>query len=270
MGHGYSRTWELLEILEPLFHCSNLHCILILEVLELFSYRFLDFPGIPSVFLNNSKIEDSYRWVLSSNDNICTFLKLWSLVRISHRSKNFGFNCWAMPIIITSTAIFATYRVKVEQIILQMKIVDRYFERKEWFSAAPVPAFWQRFCENRGRENLVLDSRSFKAYFKLHRLVFIWLDLKLTSLSTWWILEYILRVERKRALKRTTPKKFTRSPMKKEKFLSRNKSFCQHGRLTVHGYIIEMGQCYARCVRKGPIYQIRPQHLFRVAVQISG
>ena len=45
-------------------------------------------------------------------------------------------------------------------------------------------------------------------------------------------------MERKRDLKRTTSKKFTKGPMKKEKFLSRNESFCQHGRLTFHGYII--------------------------------
>ena len=192
--------------------------------------------------------------------------KLWSPVRISQESKNFGFRCWAMPIIITSMAMFATYRVKVEQIIFWMKVVNRYFERNEWFLVAPVPEFWRRFCEHKEWENFVLDSRSFKAYSKLHRLVFTWLDLKLTSLLTWWILEYILRVERKRALEWTTPKKFTRGPVKKEKFLSGNESFCQHGRLTFHGYIIEMGQCSAQCVRKGLTYQICPRHLFRVAV----
>ena len=50
MDHGYSRTLELLEILEPLFRSSILHCMLILEVLEPLSYRFLDFRDIPSVF----------------------------------------------------------------------------------------------------------------------------------------------------------------------------------------------------------------------------
>ena len=62
MDHGYSRTLEHLEILETgLFRASILHRVLILEVFESFSYRFLDFRDIPSVFSNNSKIEDSYR-----------------------------------------------------------------------------------------------------------------------------------------------------------------------------------------------------------------
>ena len=43
MDHGYSRTLELLEILEPLFRSIILHRVLILEVFEPFSYRFLDF-----------------------------------------------------------------------------------------------------------------------------------------------------------------------------------------------------------------------------------
>ena len=50
MDHGYSRTLELLEILDPLFRSSILQRVLMLEVLEPFSYRFLDFRDIPSVF----------------------------------------------------------------------------------------------------------------------------------------------------------------------------------------------------------------------------
>jgi len=68
--------------------------------------------------------------------------------------------------------MFATYRVKVEQIILLVKIMNRYFEGKECFSAAPVPKFLGRFCENQGLENFALVSCSFKAYCKPHRLAF--------------------------------------------------------------------------------------------------
>ena len=46
--------------------------------------------------------------------------------------------------------MFATYRVKAERIILFVKIVNWYFERKECFSVAAVPKFWWRFCENQG------------------------------------------------------------------------------------------------------------------------
>ena len=55
---------------------------------------------------------------------------LQSSVRILHGCENLGFRCCAMPIIMTSMPKFATYRVKVEQIILCMKIANRYFERK--------------------------------------------------------------------------------------------------------------------------------------------
>ena len=50
MDHGYSRTLELLEILEALFRSSILHRVLILEVLEPFSYRFLDLETRPQSF----------------------------------------------------------------------------------------------------------------------------------------------------------------------------------------------------------------------------
>ena len=56
--------------------------------------------------------------------------ELRSSVRISHGSENLGFRCCAMPVIITSRPKFATHRVKLEQIILFMKIVNGYFERK--------------------------------------------------------------------------------------------------------------------------------------------
>ena len=55
--------------------------------------------------------------------------KLQSFVRILHGRENWGFHC-ATPIIMTSMPKFATYRVKVERIILFMKIANRYFERK--------------------------------------------------------------------------------------------------------------------------------------------
>ena len=59
--------------------------------------------------------------------------ELQSSVRILHRSENLGFRCCATPIInfiMTSMPMFATYRVKVEQTILFMKIANRCFERK--------------------------------------------------------------------------------------------------------------------------------------------
>ena len=70
---------------------------------------------------------------------------------ISHGSENFCFCCCAIPKIITLMSMFATYRVKVEQIILFVKILNQYFERKECFSAAPVLKFSWRFGENQGR-----------------------------------------------------------------------------------------------------------------------
>ena len=62
--------------------------------------------------------------------------ELWSSVRISHWSKNFSFCCCATPIIITSMPMVATCRVYVEQTILFVKIVNRYFESKECFWCA--------------------------------------------------------------------------------------------------------------------------------------
>ena len=49
---------------------------------------------------------------------------------ILHRSENLGFRCCATPTIMTSMPKFATYRVKVERIILFVKIANQYFERK--------------------------------------------------------------------------------------------------------------------------------------------
>ena len=46
-----------------------------------------------------------------------------------------------MLIIITSMSMFAVYRIMVERIVLFVKIVNQYFERKECFAVAPVPMF---------------------------------------------------------------------------------------------------------------------------------
>ena len=40
---------------------------------------------------------------------------------------------------IITDAMFATYRVKVERIILFVKILSWYFEGKECFSVAAIP-----------------------------------------------------------------------------------------------------------------------------------
>ena len=101
--------------------------------------------------------------------------ELRSSVRILHGSENLGFRCCATPIIMTSTPKFATYRVKVEQIILFVKITNRYFERKQCFSGHQFRSF-DGGCENQGRKNFVLASCLFKAYCQLHRLAFTWLD----------------------------------------------------------------------------------------------
>ena len=95
------------------------------------------------------------------------------LLMISHAWNQ---HCCAMPIIITSMPKFAAYRIMVEWIVLFVKIVNQYFEREECFWVAPVAKFWWQFCENQGHEEFVLVSCSFKAYYKLHRLAFTWLD----------------------------------------------------------------------------------------------
>ena len=66
--------------------------------------------------------------------------ELRSSVRILHGCENFGFRCCATRIIMTSMPRFAMYRVKVEQIILFVKITNRYFERK-CFSARQFRSF---------------------------------------------------------------------------------------------------------------------------------
>ena len=47
-----------------------------------------------------------------------------------HGSENLGFCCCAMPIIMALMSKFATYRGKVERVILLVKIANRYFEGK--------------------------------------------------------------------------------------------------------------------------------------------
>ena len=65
--------------------------------------------------------------------------ELQSSVRVSHRSENCMLRCSILSdaLTITSMPMFAKYRAKVERIILFVKIVNQYFERKECFSAAP-------------------------------------------------------------------------------------------------------------------------------------
>ena len=56
--------------------------------------------------------------------------ELRSSVRALHGSENLGFRCCAAPIIMISMPKFATFRGKVEQIILIVKIANPYFETK--------------------------------------------------------------------------------------------------------------------------------------------
>ena len=93
--------------------------------------------------------------------------ELRSSLGILHRSKNLGFLCCAMPIIMTSMPKFAMYRVKVERIILFTKIANRYFERK-CFSVRQFRSFDGGSVGIKGAD-FVLASYSFKAYCQLHR-----------------------------------------------------------------------------------------------------
>ena len=57
----------------------------------------------------------------------------------------------------TSMPLFATYRVKKEQIILFVKIVNRYFERKECFSARQFRSFDRSSVRIKGAKTLYLS-----------------------------------------------------------------------------------------------------------------
>ena len=120
------------------------------------------------------KQRNVFRWrVTKFCENFLRKRKLWFLLL-----------CDAYNIIRTSMPMFAKYRVKVEQIILLVKIVHWYFERKECFLAVPVPKFWWWIFENQGRKKFVLVSCSFKAYCKLHRIAFTSLD-AMKDISGW-------------------------------------------------------------------------------------
>ena len=116
---------------------------------------------------------------------------LQSSVRISHRSsrrENRSFCCCATPKIITSMPLYETYWIKMESYLVEESTnysgmnyfggenSESVFWKKRMFFGVPVPRVWQRLCENHGCEDFVLASCSFKAYYKLHRLTFTWLD----------------------------------------------------------------------------------------------
>ena len=77
-------------------------------------------------------------------------------MKILQGSENLGFRCCATPIIMTSTPKFATYRVKVEQIILFLKIANRYFERKQCFSVRQFRSFDGGSVRIKGAKTLYL------------------------------------------------------------------------------------------------------------------
>ena len=104
--------------------------------------------------------------------------------------KNFGFRYCATPIIITSMPMVATYRVKVEWIILFAKIMNTYFESKECFLARQFWSFYGGSVRIKGAKTLYLPVRcSFKAYCKLHRLAFTWLDAMLDIRESQWLVK---------------------------------------------------------------------------------
>lgn len=117
---------------------------------------------------------------------------------------------------------------------------DQYFEIKECFSMLPVLKFWWRFCENQGCEHFVLVSCSFKANCKLCRLAFTWLDVMIN------IRVYLTGGEEKSSEKINTEIVHKR-PNEEGKVPQSNERFCHHGRLTFHGYTIEMGQYSVQC-----------------------
>ena len=94
----------------------------------------------------------------------------------STRKRKLGFSLLCHAYNYYINACVCTYRVTVEQIILLLKIVNQYFEKKRMFFGMPVQKFWWWFCENQGCQNFALASYFFKAYCQLHRLAFTWLD----------------------------------------------------------------------------------------------
>ena len=82
-------------------------------------------------------------------------VELRSSVRILHGRENLGFRCCATPIIMTSMPMFETYTVKVERIILLVKIPNRYFERK-CFSARQFRSFDGGSMRIKGAKTLYL------------------------------------------------------------------------------------------------------------------
>ena len=52
----------------------------------------------------------------------------------------------------------AMYRAKVEHSILFVKIMNRYFERQQFFFSGAMSVVLRRFCENEGQENFTCQS----------------------------------------------------------------------------------------------------------------
>ena len=71
-----------------------------------------------------------------------------------------------------SMPMSARYRVKVEQIILFVKIVNRYFKRKECSSARQFRSFDGGSVRITGAKTFYLPVVHSTAYCKLHRLAF--------------------------------------------------------------------------------------------------
>ena len=70
--------------------------------------------------------------------------------------------------------MFATYRIMVERIALFVKI--SILKEKNVFRWHQLQSFDGGLVRNQGGEKFVLVNFSFKAYCKLHRLAFTWLD----------------------------------------------------------------------------------------------
>ena len=121
--------------------------------------------------LNDADI-DGYDCNLSSKDEtsrIILFMRnhqsalffdseLWSSVRVSHRNGNFDFCCWVTPVSITSIPMFAASRAKVDHSILFVKIVNCYFERKNFFRQGQFQSFDGSSVSIKGKKTLYLSD----------------------------------------------------------------------------------------------------------------
>ena len=94
--------------------------------------------------------------------------KLQSSVRNSHRSENFDVRYWATPIIITLMPMFATYRVKVERIILFVKLWSGILKEKHVFQRHQFRSFDGSFMRIKGAKTGRIFCSRYSDNYCLH------------------------------------------------------------------------------------------------------